>query len=98
MPHHLDGATEKIVEDKEEENSDAIRTSKADLEDDEPDVEVEDSGVSNEESAAPVVNGEAVQNEDAVEESKPVATNGDADDDDDLDSNDYGEESKPADF
>jgi hypothetical protein len=34
---------------------------------------------------------------DAVEESKPVATNGDADDDD-LDSNDYGEESKPADF
>jgi hypothetical protein len=30
-----------------------------------------------------------------VEESKPVATNGDADDDD-LDSNDYGEESKPA--
>jgi hypothetical protein len=61
MPHNLDGATEKIVEDKEEENSDAIRTSKADLEDDEPDVEVEDSGVSNEESAAPVVNGEAVQ-------------------------------------
>ena len=38
MPHHLDGATEKIVEDKEEENSDAIRTSKADLEDDGPDV------------------------------------------------------------
>jgi hypothetical protein len=59
-------------------------------------VEVEDSGVSNEESAAPVFNGEAVQNEDAVEESKSVATNGDADDD--LDSNDYGEESKPADF
>jgi hypothetical protein len=38
MPHHLDVATEKIVEDKEEENSDAIRTSKADLEDDGPDV------------------------------------------------------------
>ena len=52
--------------------------------------------VSNEESAAPVVNGEAVQNEDAAEESKPVATNGDADDD--VDCNDYGEESKPADF
>jgi hypothetical protein len=31
-----------------------------------------------------------------VEESKPVATNGDADGD--LDSKDYGEESKPADF
>ena len=32
--------------------------------------------------------------EDAEEESKPVAANGDADDD--LDSNDYGEESKQA--
>ena len=98
----VDGATEKIVEDKEEENADAIRTSKAGLEDDEPDEGVEDSGVPNEESPAPVVNRAAVQNgdaveddpgeEDAEEESKPVAANGDAD----LDSNDYGEESKQA--
>ena len=57
----VDGATEKIVEDKEEENSDAIRTSKAGLEDDEPNEGVEDSGVSNEESSAPFVNRAAVQ-------------------------------------
>jgi hypothetical protein len=97
----VDGATETIVEDKEEENYDAICTSIAGLEDDEPDEGVEDSGVFNKESAvnrAAVQNGDALEDdsdeEDAEEESKPVAANGNAADD--LDSNDYGEESKPA--
>ena len=85
---------------RKKKNYDAICTSKAGLEDDEPDEGVEDSV----ESAAPVVNRAAVKNGDAVEddsdeegaeeESKPVTANGDADDD--LDSNDHGEESKPA--
>ena len=61
---------------------DATCPSKADLKDDESDEVDEDSEVSNGESTAPVVNGAAVQNGDAVEE--------------DSDEKDEEEESKPA--